>query len=47
MSNHAYHNKVFGVAFIWIMVLTMLIPLVGTLLIDDNKLHEPIEANDG
>ncbi len=35
MSNHAYHNKGFGVAFIWIMVLTMLIPLVGTLLIDD------------
>ena len=35
MSNHAYHNKGVGVAFIWIMVLTMLIPLIGTLLIDD------------
>ena len=35
MSNQAYHNKGFGVAFIWIMILTMLIPLIGTLLIDD------------
>ena len=35
MSNQAYHNKGFGVAFTWIIVLTMILPLVGLMFIDD------------
>ena len=35
MSNQAYHNKGFGVAFTWIIVLTMILPLIGLMFIDD------------
>ena len=35
MSNQAYHNKGFGVAFTWIIVLTMILPLVGLMFMDD------------
>ena len=34
MSNQAYHNKGFGVAFTWIIVLTMIVPLGGLMFID-------------
>ena len=33
--NKAYHNKGFGVAFTWIIVLTMIVPLIGLMFIDD------------
>ena len=33
--NRAYHNKGFGVAFGWIVFLTMILPLVGLMFMDD------------
>ena len=35
MSNQAYHNKGFGTAFLWIIFLTMILPLIGLMFIDD------------
>ena len=35
MSNQAYHNKGFGVAFLWIIFLTMILPVIGLMTIDD------------
>ena len=35
MSNQAYHNKGFGVAFMWIMLLFIGLPAIMILSIDD------------
>lgn len=35
MSNQAYHNKGFGVAFLWIMLLFIVLPAIMILSIDD------------
>ena len=35
MSNQAYHNKGFGTAFLWIIFLTMILPVIGLMTIDD------------
>jgi len=35
MSNKAYHNKGFAPAFLWIIFLTMILPVLGLFTIDD------------
>ena len=35
MNNQAYHNKGFGPAFLWIIFLTMILPVLGLFTIDD------------
>ena len=34
-SNQPYHNKGFGVAFLWIIIITMLLPIAAMMTIDD------------
>jgi hypothetical protein len=33
--NQPYHNKGFGVAFLWIIIITMLLPIAAMMTIDD------------
>ena len=33
--NQPYHNKGFGVAFLWIIIITMLLPIAAMMPIDD------------
>ena len=44
MSNHAYHNKGFGVAFIWIMIVIAGCLSVTTTLMIDSRMDE-METN--
>ena len=33
--NQPYHNKGFGVAFLWIIIITMLLPITAMMTLDD------------
>ena len=44
MSNHAYHNKGFGVAFIWIMIIVAGCLSITTTLMIDSRMDE-METN--